>query len=122
MKIILGSQSKQRQQILKDMGYDFEIISPDVDEKSVRDKDPRQLVLKVARLKSDAVAKKADDDSIIIASDSIVLVNGEIREKAKDKEQAYKWLEELSNGVSQTVVTSLVITNTKTGQRQEGVE
>lgn len=41
MKIILGSQSQWRQQILKEMGYEFEVMSADIDEKAIRHKDPR---------------------------------------------------------------------------------
>ena len=122
MKIILGSSSKQRRNILTEMGYEFDIISPDIDEKAIRDKDPKKLVLKVAHAKADAVVEQADKDSIVITSDSIVLVNGVVREKPENKEQAYEWLKEISQGALQTVVSSLVVVNTKTGERLEGVE
>jgi len=122
MKIILGSSSPQRKMIMEEMGHDFKVISPDIDEKSIRDSDPRQLTLKVANAKADAVVKKADKNSLVIASDSIVLVNNILREKPEDKEQAYEWLKELSEGAPQTIVTSLVVVNTKTGERLQGIE
>jgi len=121
MKIILGSSSAPRQQVLKDLGYEFEIIKPEIDEQSIRDADPRQLVLKLARAKADDIIKKVKEDSLIITGDSITVVNGVIREKAKDKEEAYRWIEEISQGVAQRQISSVVVTDTKTGERQEGV-
>jgi|TARA_B100001971_G_C18081534_1_gene478588 septum formation protein len=122
MKLILGSSSPQRQKILKDMGYDFDIIKPEADEKSVQLNDPKDLALKVSHLKADAVVKKADNNSIVIASDSIVVVDNIVHEKPRDKEQAYQWLAELSQGAPQTIITSLVIVNTKTKERLSGIE
>lgn len=121
MKLILGSSSQSRQQVLKDLGYEFEIIKPEIDEQSIRDVDPRQLVLKLGRAKADDIVKKVKEDALVIAGDSITIVNGAIREKAKDKSQAYQWIEEMSRGVAQTQISSIVVSNTKTGERQEGV-
>lgn len=121
MKIILGSSSQPRQNILKDLGYEFEIIKPEIDESAIRDSDPRQLVLKLARAKADDVLKKVKDEALLITSDTVTVVNSEIREKPKDKEQAYQWIEELSRGEPQVQISSVVVTNTRTGERKEGV-
>ena len=58
MKIILGSASPRRAQILKEMGYEFEVVKPDIDEKAVRDDDPQRLVLALANAKADAVLEQ----------------------------------------------------------------
>ena len=121
MKIILGSSSPQRQKILKDLGYEFEVIKPELDESSVRDADPRELVLKLGRAKADDVIRRITEEALVITGDSITVVNGEIREKPKDKEQAYEWIEEMAQGVPQVQVSSVVITNSRTGERKEGV-
>ena len=39
MKIILGSNSKSRRKVLTDMGYDFEVVAPNIDEKAIRHPD-----------------------------------------------------------------------------------
>ena len=122
MKIILGSSSKPRQEILKNLGYEFEIVKPEVDEKAIRCEDPKELVLKIANAKADDVINKVSGDAIVIASDSITIVNGEIREKPQDKKQAYEWIREISKGVPQTQISSVVVVNTKTGKRLEGVD
>jgi septum formation protein len=46
-RIILGSSSKWRKEILTEMGFDFLSVFPDIDEKAIRDKDPKVLTMKV---------------------------------------------------------------------------
>jgi septum formation protein len=55
MKIILGSSSPWRKEVLKSMGFDFKVLSPDIDEKAIRDVDPTQLTLQIARAKTEAL-------------------------------------------------------------------
>ncbi|GJT43997.1 mutator type transposase [Tanacetum coccineum] len=50
-KIILGSSSMARKEILKEMGYDFTIMTADIDEKSIRKEKPEDLVLALAEAK-----------------------------------------------------------------------
>ena len=95
MKLILGSSSQPRQQALKDMGYEFEIIKPEIDEQSIRDQDPRQLVLKLAHAKADDVIKRVKGGAIIItdtrtrerkegAAEASVVFNPIPKDKVKD--------------------------------------
>jgi septum formation protein len=122
IKLILGSSSKPRQEILQDLGYKFDIIKPEINEKRVRYKDPKELVLKIAQAKAEDITKKISGGAVVITSDSISVVNGEIRGKPGDKEQAYQWIQEISDGAPQTQLSSVVVVNTKTGERFEGVE
>jgi septum formation protein len=121
MKLILGSQSKSRKSLLTKMGYDFEIIVPGIDEKAIRDPDPKKLTIKIANKKADEVIKHTGNDSVVITSDSVVVVNGEIAEKPVSKQEAYSRLTVLSKGIAQTLVSAVVVVNTKTGQRFDGV-
>lgn len=121
MKIILGSQSKNRKLVLEKMGYEFEVMSSNIDEKSIRDDDPKQLVLKLARAKAQALLPKIQEPSILITSDQVVFCNNEIREKPESVEQAREYLETLSRYPQETV-TSLVIMNTSTGKTTEAVD
>lgn len=122
MKIILGSSSVPRQQVLKDLGYEFEVVKPDLDEKTIRRDNPRDLVLALANAKADNVINKIKEDAIVITADSIVLVGDEIREKPTSKEEAYNFLQEVSDGVPQTLVSALAVVNTATGKRLAGVD
>jgi len=54
------------------MGFVFEIVSPDIDEKAIRRDDPRELVEAIAQAKMDAVLQKIDGDAIVITSDQVL--------------------------------------------------
>ena len=43
VRVILGSSSFTRKLLLKEMGVDYEIQSPDIDEKAIRDEDPQVI-------------------------------------------------------------------------------
>lgn len=53
MKIILGSQSRSRRKVLEKLGYEFEVMPADIDEKAIRFDDPTKLTLVLARAKAD---------------------------------------------------------------------
>ncbi|THF94293.1 hypothetical protein TEA_020508 [Camellia sinensis var. sinensis] len=61
-KIILGSSSVARRKVLAEMGYDFTIMSADIDEKSIRKEKPEELVMALAEAKiilgSSSVARR----------------------------------------------------------------
>ncbi|XP_057863472.2 uncharacterized protein LOC131071587 [Cryptomeria japonica] len=57
-KVILGSSSSSRQSILREMGFDFTIISADIDEKAIRKEKPEELVMVLAEAKAEAIMSK----------------------------------------------------------------
>jgi len=109
MKLILGSSSAPRKKLLQEWGFAFEVNAPDVDEKSIRHEDPHELVKLIAEAKAEEVAQRSESDAIIIASDSVTVVGGEIREKPESAEQAYAWIEEMASGVPVRQVTSVAV-------------
>ncbi|MBI3633719.1 MAG: Maf family protein [Candidatus Vogelbacteria bacterium] len=121
MKIILGSSSEWRQKVMRDMGFEFECISPDIDEKSIRFTDPKELTMAIALAKSEAVLGRIDEPAIIITSDQVVVCNGEIREKPVDTKQARDFLKSYSDYPAETC-TAVVVKNTKTGVLQNGID
>ncbi|NQS90060.1 Maf family protein, partial [Patescibacteria group bacterium] len=88
MKIILGSQSKGRKKMLEEMGVEFEIMPADIDEKAIRLKDPKELVLVIARAKADALKPRISEPAILITSDQVVVWQGKIREKPENGKEA----------------------------------
>ena len=96
MKFILASKSPRRREILSDLGIKFNIITADTDE-SCDISDPRGFVEELALRKGRAVADCLDDDTIIIASDTVVACGGEILGKPRDKADARRMLDMLSN-------------------------
>jgi septum formation protein len=121
MKIILGSASKGRQDVLKRMGYDFEVMSADIDEKLIRNENPVDLVLSIAQAKTKALLPKIIEPAILITSDQVILFNGEIREKPLDEKQAYEFLA-TSHLYPVETVGAVVVTNTKTGKTVDGLQ
>ncbi|MFH1181320.1 MAG: Maf family nucleotide pyrophosphatase [bacterium] len=121
MKIILGSASKWRKQILERMGYEFEVIVADIDEKAIRFTDPEQLVLALANAKAAALLPKIKEEAILITSDQVDVCNGEIREKPKDAEQAREFLQSY-NKYPAEAITAVVAINTASQKKREGVD
>ena len=95
-EIILATSSQPRKEAFRLLGLDFSAEGSDVDEYfEGRPNSPEELVLHLARLKAQAVAKK-HSEGIIIGFDSIGWYNGKILEKPKSREEAFERLKSLS--------------------------
>ncbi|OAY50723.1 7-methyl-GTP pyrophosphatase isoform X3 [Manihot esculenta] len=125
-KIILGSASVARRKILAEMGYEFEIITADIDEKCIRKEKPEELVMALAEAKVDAIIAKLQADNIqvqdaeltiLIAADTVVVYEGAVREKPSSEDEARHFLKGYSGGHAATV-SSVLVTNLKTGFRK----
>lgn len=107
--IILASKSPRRQELLKGIGLNFNVLTKDVDESypsrlSVYEVAP-YLSLKKAKAFEDA---ELPDNYMIITADTIVVVGDEILGKPKDKEKACEMLLKLS-GKKHSVITGVTI-------------
>lgn len=112
-KIVLASASPRRQEILKNIGMEFYVAVPNVDEESVvYSGDAGLYVQELALLKAAASAKKLDikknKNTLIISADTVVVSGGEILGKPKDSEDAKRMLTALS-GRAHSVVTGICI-------------
>ena len=103
------------------MGYDFLIMSPDIDEKAIRNEDPMQLVLSIAQAKADELLKQITGSSILITSDQVILWNNQIREKPENEKEARLFLKSYSDHVAETI-TSVVVTNIESKKQVKGVD
>ena len=122
MKIILGSSSKYRKSVLEKAGYQFETMSPDIDEKAIRTKDYYQLPLLIARAKAAALTSRVSEPAILIASDQVVVCNNDLHEKPSSVEEARSFLQKYNAGHPPETVSAVVVVNTRTGKRAEGVD
>ncbi len=86
---ILASASPRRKNLLREAGYNFEIIVSDVDESSLEDADisPAEFAANLAFAKALDVAKK-NPDKLVLGADTVVDFEGEIIGKADDAEHA----------------------------------
>ncbi len=121
MKIILGSQSQGRKKVLKAMGYAFDVISPDIDEKAIRHEDPIKLTMELSEAKADALLPRIKELALLITSDQVVVHNGTIREKPVDVDEAIMFLISYTYHPAQTV-TSVMVINTLTGKSVAGTD
>ncbi|XP_041009232.1 7-methyl-GTP pyrophosphatase-like isoform X3 [Juglans microcarpa x Juglans regia] len=126
--IILGSSSMARRQILTEMGYEFTIMSADIDEKVIRREKPADLVMALAEAKADAIVSRLKStaqfeveahSTLLITADTVVVYEGIIREKPSSKEEAREFIKGYSGGQAE-VVGSVLVTNLKTGKRKGG--
>jgi len=121
MKIILGSQSKGRKKILEEMGYKFEVMSANIDEKIIRFDDPKKLTLALAQAKADALKSRIFEPALLITSDQVVIWNGKIREKPENEKEAKEFLQGYNISPAKTI-TAVVVTDISTGKRVEGID
>lgn len=120
MKIILGSQSKSRRELMEQIVPEFDTMSADIDEKAIRSDNYKQLPLLLAHAKADALFAGISEPALLITSDQVVIWQDQLREKPETVEEARMFLESYSSHPPQTV-TAVVVTDTATGKRTEGV-
>ena len=106
MKLILASTSPRRAQILRDAGLVFSIISSAVDETPIPGETPPDLVRRLASAKAELVAARSVGPAIVVAADTVVLLEGQILGKPRSTDDARHMLERLS-GRTHSVVTGV---------------
>ena len=119
-ELILASTSPYRKQLLEKLGLPFECAAPEVDEFPLPGETPRSLVLRLAQAKAQALAARFPDH-LIIGSDQVCLLDGEITGKPHTEENARLQLKKASGNVV-TFYTGLALYNSANGQLQTECE
>lgn len=109
-KLILASKSPRRQDLLRGLGIDFEIVTKDVEEIYPDHLKREQVPIYLAELKAKAFENDIEENTIIITSDTTVLLDDDILNKPKDIEEAEQMLIRLS-GRTHSVVTGVCLTS-----------
>ncbi len=109
--IILASKSPRRQLLLKELGFDFEVRTKDVDEVYPENLKREQVAIYLSELKAQAFKDELKIDDVVITSDTIVCLEKNILGKPKDKEEAFNMLSLLS-GKMHEVITAVTLTST----------
>ncbi len=108
MRVILASASPRRQELLAYLGLPYQVVPAAVDE-STSAADPAQAVMDVARRKARAVATaRPDPAAIIVAADTVVVLDGQVLGKPADAADARRMLRELRDRWHE-VVTGVVV-------------
>ncbi|MEO6877256.1 MAG: nucleoside triphosphate pyrophosphatase [Gemmatimonadaceae bacterium] len=103
--VILASASPRRRELLTLVGIRHEVRPANIDESYVQGETPRQHAERLARGK---VAAIESEDSVVIGSDTIVVVDGDVLGKPTDRAHAQDMLRRLS-GRSHTVMTGVAV-------------
>ena len=108
-QIILASKSPRRQELLRGMGVEFSILTKETDE-SFPPEMPLDEVPKYLSLQKSLAFNEDElpDDYLLITSDTVVICEGEILGKPKDKADAVRMLQMLS-GKTHHVVTGVTV-------------
>lgn len=108
MKIILASQSPRRRELLEQMGLtEFEILPAQGEEIADPTLAPAELVEELSRHKCMEVAA-VRPDGLVIAADTVVVIDGKILGKPHSAEEAFSMLTQLS-GRSHQVYTGVTV-------------
>ena len=118
-RLVLGSTSPFRKEILNKLGLPFETAAPNIDESPLDNETPAQLVLRLAEQKARAVSD-AYPENLIIGSDQVAVIDNEILGKPHTHERA---VEQLTNASGKTVrfYTGLCLYNSATDVAQSEV-
>lgn len=114
--VILGSTSPFRRELLVRLGIEFDCDSPDIDESHQAGETPEQLVVRLAEAKARAVGER-HPNALIIGSDQVACIDGDILGKPGNKERAIEQLTRAS-GKAVTFYTGLCLLNSRTGRTQ----
>jgi len=119
-QLILGSSSPFRAELLSKLGLPFITASPDIDESPLAGETPEQLVLRLSEQKARAIAVKYTN-ALIIASDQVAVLDGQILGKPGDHVNAVKQLT-ASSGKTVRFLTGLALYNSQSQKMHSLVE
>ena len=106
--MILASNSQRRQEILRNAGFNFKVITSNIEEISDK-KIIIEKILDIAEKKLEQIVRN-NKNEFILAADTGVELNGEVFGKPKDREEAFSFLKTLS-GKTHRVITAYVFKN-----------
>jgi septum formation protein len=106
-KIILASASPRRQFLLNEIGLEFTIDPPHIDESFPEEMPIEKVPSYLAEKKAKALLPKITNE-IVIASDTVVILGTQILNKPADRQEAIQMLKDLS-GKTHTVITAVCL-------------
>ncbi len=111
--LILASGSPRRKELLHQLGYQFEVVKPDVEECQTAEESPVQYVERLSQDKAFAGVQLSPPNAVVIGSDTIVVAGSDVLEKPQDLTDAKRMLLRLSGTSHQVMTAVTVATQTK---------
>ncbi|MBS1228811.1 MAG: maf protein [Proteobacteria bacterium] len=115
-QLVLASTSPFRRELLARLGLPFETADPDTDEAALDGETPTATALRLSEAKARAVAARFPE-ALIIGSDQVACLDGQIFGKPGNHENAVKQLKAM-RGRTVNFFTGLCLLNAKTGNVQ----
>ncbi len=106
--LILASASPRRRELLERIGLRFSVEAADADETLVPGLSAKNQVMRLSRIKAEAVAALHPEEPVILSADTVVVLDGRILGKPADEEDARKMLQALS-GRTHHVLTGVTV-------------
>ena len=117
-RLVLASQSPRRRELLTLVGLAHDVRPADVDETPHADEQPVPHAERLARAKAETLARR-EPDAVVVAADTIVVIDGLILGKPADAPDARATLRRLA-GRTHTVFTAVAVA--RGGRTVSGVE
>jgi len=112
-KIILGSNSPRRQELLRGLELDFEVRVHPIEEAIPSDLPAQYAAAYLSKLKADAFPGELQENELLITADTVVIDRGKVLGKPANEQEAFEMLKSLS-GSTHTVMTAVTIKDRKT--------
>ena len=107
LPFVLASNSPRRKEILTQAGFKFTVLPSDVDESFATSMAPQDVPVMLAERKAKALIESCTN-SLVLAADTVVILENEILNKPADKQDALQMLKKLS-GKTHEVVTGIAL-------------
>ncbi len=117
-RLILASGSPRRRELLRNAGFTFEVIPPEVAEDNPDNEAPAKLVERLALDKAEAVAGRfhRQDNVVVLGADTVVVVDSTLLGKPASPAEARQMLQRLS-GRTHEVITGVALVEPETARR-----
>lgn len=113
-RLALASSSERRQRLVREWGYSFEVVEPNIRTAPNCKTTPVKTALHNARFKAKKVAVGMSD-AIVVAAETLTVYQGKAYGKPRDEADAIRMLRELS-GTRHAVITAICAIDTGTGR------
>jgi len=107
-RIILGSRSPRRQELLRELGLQFEVVTKDWDESYPAYLTGPEIALCVAEEKAKSFLPEIRGNEVVITADTIVWCGNEVLPKPTDREDALRIIRKIS-GRTHEVITGVCL-------------
>lgn len=107
--LILASASPRRRDLLSLLGWPFSVKVPSVDETFLPSESPQDAVVRLAVKKASSVSLDLED-SLVVAADTVVVLDGDVLGKPSSKDEAFSMVKSLS-GKTHLVMTGVAVSS-----------